>query len=322
MTIAVGTCTRCRCVIEQGDLRCAICGLATPEVAESNDTLRVHVLRCQGCGAAVSYDAVHRAPACAFCGSVTEREELVDPPEQCDAHLPFTVTRAQAGSALKQWLGSRGFFRPADLARGSRVEKLQPLAWVGWVFSAHCTATWTADSNLGAGRSAWAPHSGAAELRFDALLVSASRGLRDAEVSELTPSYALDTRAAEPNHELDGHPVSIETFDVQRSAARRRITAAIEAAATDRIAADHVPGSRTRNVHVSVLLSQLETERLSFPAWVLAYRYKEKLYRVVVSGQNARYITGEAPLAWGRIAMVIGAVIALILAIVLLAANA
>ena len=326
MTVEIGTCTRCNSVLEQGDLRCAICSLATPppdagQVLETPEA-RVHVLRCQGCGAAVNYDAQHRAPACAFCGSVMEDEELVDPPEQCEAHLPFRVKRAEAADALGKWLGSRGFFRPSDLARGARLEKLQPLSWVGWVFGARCFATWTADSNLGAGRSAWAPHSGEAELEFHALLVSASRGLKDDEVDAIAASYDLSDRHLEPQRELSGLAVSLESFDVQRSAARRRITAAVEATAADEVARRHVPGTRTRNVHVSALLSSLDTERLSFPAWVLAYRYDEKLYRVVISGQDASAITGEAPIAWGRVLLVAALVALAILAVVAVALAA
>lgn len=323
MSIEVGTCARCSCEIEQGDLRCAICGLATPATTVTADTLRVSVLRCQGCGAAVSYDAAHRAPACAFCGSVMENEELVDPPEQCELHLPFTVTRKQASAALKQWLGSRGFFRPSDLAHGARLEKLQPISWVGWVFAARGLATWAADSNQGSHRSAWAPHSGEANLEFRSLLVSASRGLKGEEVDELAPSYALSSADSKPIEELDGLAVSIESFDVQRSAARRRISSALEAAARNEIADHYVPGSRVRNVHVSVLLSHLDTERMSFPAWVLAYRYKQKLYRVVISGQDANTITGAAPLAWSRIIGVAVLVAVVLLAIILaIVANA
>ena len=62
---------------------------------------------------------------------------------------------------------------------------------------------------------------------------------------------------------------------------------------------------------------------MSFPAWVLAYRYKQKLYRVVISGQDANTITGAAPLAWSRIIGVAVLVAVVLLAIILaIVANA
>ena len=119
----IGTCGRCQGPLERGDLRCAICGLATPAAeAPTTDEVRVQVLRCEGCGAAVKYDPAHGAPACVFCSSVTHLEELVDPVEQTGGYLPFEVGRDQAAAALKQWLGSRGFFRPADLSASSSLE--------------------------------------------------------------------------------------------------------------------------------------------------------------------------------------------------------
>ncbi|MDF1797716.1 MAG: hypothetical protein P1V81_00945 [Planctomycetota bacterium] len=303
----IGSCERCQSPLERGDLRCAICGKTTPDVGPALEAVRVQVLRCEGCGAAVQYDPAVGAPACAFCASVTHLEELVDPVEQTGAFAPFTVARADATAALKQWLGGQGFFRPADLASRASLEKLQPILWVAWVFDARCQVTWAADSNKGSLRSAWAPHSGETHLTFQDVLVSASRGLSDDEVDALVDSYSLDGLTPEPaaEVELDLASVHVESFDVQRSAARRRIVAGVESAAARRIEADHIPGSRFRNVHTSILLEGLETRRLAFPAWVLAYRYKQKLYRAVISGQDASVITGKAPWAIGRILMVV-----------------
>lgn len=252
-------------------------------------------------------------------------EELVDPPEQTEHFLPFLVSQGEAKAGLKRWLGSRGFFRPSDLASGARLENLRPILWVGWVFDADCDVTWTADSNLGSRRSAWAPHSGQVQLEFDNLLVSASRGLSEDEVDALSPSYELakreDSPYGLPANVVDLDKVRVETFDVQRSAARRRIVRAAEKTAAAVVADRHVPGSRVRKVHASVLLRNLETERVAFPAWVLAYRYKGKLFRAVVSGHDPDVATGEAPLSIARIALVVGLVLLAVFAIVAIVAS-
>jgi len=324
MSAVIGLCQRCSCPIERGDLRCAMCGLGTPVSDAASTTVRIQIQRCEGCGAAAAYDAAARAPVCAFCASVMHTEELVDPTEQTESYLPFRVSRREAAAGLKKWLGSRGFFRPGDLATGARLEALQPILWVAWVFDARSEVTWTADSNEGAFRSAWAPHAGRAQLNFDDLLVSASRGLNDDEVDALTPSYDLGDQRPEPAAEPEGivelDSVHVETFDVQRSAARRRITAAIEHAAASVIAEAHVPGSRTRNVHAAVLLRGLETRRLAFPAWVLAYRYKNELYRAVVSGQDAEVVMGKAPLSPARILLAVAGGVLLLATIAAVAA--
>ena len=143
MTSVLAPCARCESPLEQGDLRCAICGQAAPAAAESGRAeLKVQVLRCDGCGAAVSYDPAVQAPRCAFCDSVMHVESVEDPMEQTELYLPFTVATEAARKALRAWLGSLGFFRPPDLRDEARVESLRPLFWVGWVFDAEALISW------------------------------------------------------------------------------------------------------------------------------------------------------------------------------------
>lgn len=315
------TCERCRTPLERGDLRCAICGLSSPsEVAEAGQKIAIQVLRCEGCGAAVAYDAKVGAPSCSFCSSVMRLDEISDPPEQTGGFLPFRVTKVEAQGALKLWLADRGFFRPRDLASRATLESLKPLFWVGWIFDARADVTWTADSDLGSQRSSWAPHSGETSMEFNNLLVSASRGLNDDEVDHISDSYTLAEVGPDPHSSpagsVDLEGALIESFDVQRSLARKRIVRAIERTAAGRVAAHHVPGTRSRKVHASVLLEELETRRLSLPAWVLAYRYEGKLYRAVISGQDAAAITGTSPLSFKRVLLAIGIGLLVILGLV------
>lgn len=303
-------CSRCESPLEAGDLRCAICGRAAEAHREREQILSIQVLRCESCGAAVSYDAEVGAPNCSFCDSVMHLEELVDPVEQTEGYVPFRVTREEARATLRDWLRSQGFFRPSDLARRARLESIKAIYWVAWVCDARAYVTWTADSDAGSGRSAWAPHSGAVRMEFDNVLVSASRGLQDKEVVALTPFIRLDTIREQPSTLDSETPVALETFDVQRSGARRRIVSAIHRVAAHRVERGQIPGSRFRKVKTSALLEALETRRLALPAWVFAYRYEDRLYRAVVSGEDAHGVTGSVPFSLARLFLVIGAVIA------------
>ncbi|MEW6074302.1 MAG: hypothetical protein AB1726_17120 [Planctomycetota bacterium] len=311
-------CPRCASPLEAGDLRCAICGQATPAAEAPAAAARVEFLRCQGCAAAVAYDAALQGLACAFCGEVLELAAVEDPPEDVEGWLPFTVDRAGARAALRRWQSERGFFRPGDLAARARVEALRPLWWVGWVFDARARISWTADSNEGARRSFWAPHAGQADMVFDDLLVPASRGLSLAETAALAPGYDLTSVQAAPA----GAPDAVfERFDVQRSLARRLVAEALHRAAADRVERSKVPGSRARKVQVVPFLRALETRRYGFPAWVLAYRYGDRVFRAVVCGQDAERVVGQAPVSAARILLAIaGALAVAVFAAFLLAA--
>ncbi|MDF1564453.1 MAG: zinc ribbon domain-containing protein [Deltaproteobacteria bacterium] len=293
-------CPRCESPLYDSDLRCPVCALPCPPPAEAREGVKATIVRCGSCHAAVAYDVEVQAPRCAFCGSVTALEEREDPPEQPDGWLPFRVDDVRARAALTRWLSKNGFFRPNDLSRVATFDSLKPLWWVGWAFDAEALVSWSADSDAGHGRADWAPHAGQRSLQLDDIVVSASRGLDEREVAALARAYDLSSAEAEA-HPMPG--VVKETFDLSRSGAR-----AVVARAIDSVAADHasswVPGSRQRNLHVVAKISRLLTRRFAFPAHVLAYRYKDELYRVIVHGQDDAVVIGKKPVSWVKIVLV------------------
>lgn len=300
MTTSPTTCVRCASQLEPEDLRCPVCNATAPESnREDLPNTAVEVLRCDGCGAAVSYDVHARAPACAFCSSVMHVEVPDDPMEQTQQFVTFTVNRAQAEGSLRRWLRGLGWFRPSDLHSASRLESMTPLWWVGWVFDAEAAVTWTADSDAGAQRADWAPHSGQTDLVFEDVIVSASRGLSAEETDHLIPTYDLAAVRDDPDDDVA--ETVVEQFDLPRSAARGRVAAFIQRLVTDRLQQESIPGRRFRNIHAALVLRKLDTRRFAFPCWVLAYRYRGALYRVVISGQNADCLVGSAPYSVAKI---------------------
>ena len=149
------------------------------------------------------------------------------------------------------------------------------------------------------------------------MVVSASRGLTGRETDALTSSYDLDSAVrARPTGEPPG--CEAEEFDVQRSLARARIADTLRAVAPALLTRNGtIPGSRFRNVHAVPLLEGLVTRRLAFPAYVLAYRYDGRLFRAVISGQEARRILGKTPVSPLRIALVVALGLGLLLLAVL-----
>jgi hypothetical protein len=237
--------------------------------------------------------------------------------EQTSGFLPFTVSPEQAHAALDHWLGSLGWFRPSDLRSSSRVQELRPLWWVAWIFDADTLISWTADSNAGSRRSAWAPHAGQTHVQFRNLLTSASRGLSETEVHAISPGMNLGSVQSDPS---GAENATLEQFDVPRSQARRQVAGALRNMAAQHVERHDIPGSSFRNVKVSIVVEGLITRRLSLPAYVLAYRYRNELYRVVICGQDARLLSGTAPYSIAKIALVVVLTIALLMFIVIILA--
>ena len=311
-------CERCSSAIESDDLRCPVCNLSCPAAKrEDRPGAEVEILRCSGCGAAMTYEVRRRAAACAFCGSVLEAEHPEDPLEEARLFLPFTVDRMGADAAFRAWLGSLGWFRPGDLKSDARLETIQPLRWIGWVFDARAVVSWAADTDIGSRRSDWAPSAGRAELVFDDVAVPASRGLTHTEAHHLLASYDLSSATDTDDGVVDA---TVERFDIPRSVARSRLIEVVEQLSRRRLRTDHIPGNRIRNLHTATVLRGLAAQRAAFPAWVLAYRYRDRLFRTVLSGQDAACLKGEAPYSAGRIAAVVAAAAAAVVALLTLIA--
>ncbi len=316
MTSVEAQCQRCHSSLEAEDFRCPVCALPTPGPPRDKvEKERARLIRCGTCGAAIAYSVEAQAPRCAYCDSEMHIETQADPIDQAERFVPFAVSPEQARQALGAFLGNSGFFRPSDLASSAALDSLKPLWWPGWELDAKVEVTWTADTDAGSRRSAWAPHAGQSQLTLASILVSASRGLTQAETTRLAPHYDLNQAASAPQ----GPPgAQVEMFDLTRSGARKQILAAVEALASEHIARSELPGRRHRHLHVAVVLSGLDTRHTALPAYVLAYRYGRKLYRVVVHGQDPRCVLGEKPISWTKVTLTALAVLAVILVAVLL----
>jgi len=309
----VTSCERCTTPLEHGDLRCAVCALVVREPeALPVEQATARILRCTSCGAAIAFDPRHQAPACAFCRAVMEVEHPIDPVEQASLVVPFEVERDVATAALRGWLRHRGFFAPATLHDEAVLESITAIGWAAWIVDARAHVAWTADSDAGSERSSWAPHAGEAHLTFVRIVVPASRGLDDTECERLAPYY--DLGSIRP---IDGSELTVESFDLQRSAARRAVQDAIEDRARVAILPD-IPGDRHRNVRVACLVEGLATDRAALPAWVLAYRFRGRAYRALVHGQRPDVVFGSSPIDWAKVARIAAIVAAVALAVLVL----
>ncbi len=296
-------CSVCGSLLDEEDLFCSNCGTEAPghqHHQPRHATAEMIGFSCQGCGASMSYSARDEALRCPFCGSV----QLLQQPRQRalapEAVVPFRVGRSQARQALQRWL-SQGFWRPADLVQEAQLVKIAPVYVPYWVFRASTHTYWTADSSHtppGA-RADWYPVFGEHRGEYESLLVGASGVLADEEIGSLVP-FDL-SQAVEPEKADFGHAV-VEQFALPRRHARpvaRALLESLEYQACGRL----VPGSH-RNLHVNVLVTGMSSRPVLLPVWIMAYRYRGRVYRFLVNGQTGK-ATGTAPVSWFKITMAV-----------------
>jgi len=261
----------------------------------------------------MSYDASAGALRCPFCGSV-------DLKAQADARVlapkrvvPFQVERAQAEQIMRKWLG-RGWFRPGDLAQRAAVVHMQPVYVPYWIFQAKTHTCWTADtSQTPAGaRADWYPLAGEHHGAYAGLLVGASGVLTPSETAAICP---FDLAAGVAPEEVDLEQVTVERFSLPRKYARPLARAALEQIESDVCARRYVPG-RARNVHVSMCVEGMSSEPMLLPVWIMAYRYKDRVRRVLINGQSGK-ATGTAPVSWARVGLLVLVVLAVVIGLMM-----
>ena len=77
-----------------------------------------------------------------------------------------------------------------------------------------------------------------------------------------------------------------------------------------------IGGDRQRVHSIDTRYDALSYKQLLLPLWLLSYRYKETIYRVVVNAQTGE-IQGERPYSWIKIILAIVTAATLVLGIIL-----
>jgi endogenous inhibitor of DNA gyrase (YacG/DUF329 family) len=288
-------------------------------------------VRCDACGAISACE--HLARACPFCGAtqVTSIDvtELIAP----EAVLPFTIEKARALAAVQKWLRSL-WFAPSELKRAATHDGIRGVYVPHWTWDAHTrtfytgqrgehyyvTDTYTTRVN---GKSVsrtrrvrktrWYPASGRVERWFDDVLVPAIDHLPKNELADLEP-WDLGALAPYDASYLAGYEAAHYQVDLKQGFDRAK------EAMGPRIHSDccrDIGGDEQRVTSKSTSYSAVTFKHVLLPVWVAAYRYRAKVYRVLVNARSGE-VKGERPWSKWKIFGVILLVIAIIVGIIVL----
>lgn len=295
-------------------------------------------LACENCGAALVVSGDVRTTRCPYCASpaIVERPPSRDRPAPTFT-LPFVVGEARAREIVRGWLGSRGFFREPELARAT-IEEMRGVYVPAYLYAAVArsdyraeigedyqeTETYTEKDANGntvtrtrtVTRTEWRSLAGRHAAYVMDVLVTASRGLANAELEAVEPFDLRQMRryapallagwiAEEPTVTLDACVVTA------RGEALAKIGRDLEA---------FMPGDSHRGLTHQTTLEHETASLLHVPVWVLAARHdpKKPPVRIVVNGQTG-LVHGKAPLSWLRILVAVVVALAVVAVVVLLA---
>lgn len=288
-------------------------------LAEAEESYEKATIKCGACAAEMEPPPGETAFACPYCGAdivdAARTNRLIKP----KAILPFKIPREEARRAFRVWLKSR-WFAPSALQKFARAANPFNGMYVPyWTYDCNTvshytgqrgddywvTQTYTTRQN---GRTVtktrrvrktrWTSVRGVVWNTFDDLLVVASHSLPDKYVVALEP---WDLEGLQPYADAFLSGFRAESYQVDLAegfeAARGLMDDPIRRAVRRDIGGDH-----QRIGSLKTQCDDVTFKHLLLPIWINAYRYKARVYRLLVNGRTGE-VQGERPWSWIKIAL-------------------
>jgi hypothetical protein len=277
-------------------------------------------LHCDSCGAEFAVAETALTSTCPFCASNKVNISSA-PSEQLRPRflIPFKVQADALRAKTSECLG-KGWFHPGDLSKSIMVDRFTGVYLPYWTFSARISSSWKAEvghertvRRYNASTKTWETHTvidwrwenGQVGLAISDLPICGSTHLSRLILERLHPynfnelvTYAPDYLAGWQAHTYNVTlPIA---WEQGKSAMREQ---AKKACYTD------IHSSHVRNFAMTADFSDEAWRYILLPVYIAAYKYENKVFQVMVNGQTA-VIAGQKPVAWWKIWLAIGLIMA------------
>ncbi|KAA0214435.1 MAG: hypothetical protein DYG94_11160 [Leptolyngbya sp. PLA3] len=325
-------------------LRCGHCGTETEipvevapveeldfrshvtDLAARADTVDRIVSRCHMCGAEVEFPENVTSHACPFCSSnvvATGRSVKVIRPRSL---LPFAVEERRAREAYRAWM-SKLWFAPSDLKKMARVEShLSGVYLPFWTYDCDVTTDYrgqrgehywdtehytTRDSQgrtqhhtRQVRKTRWYPARGRVFNEFDDVLVAATGSLDRNMLEKLEP-WDLDGLVPYEDAFLAGFRSESYAIDLASGFTRAQELMDPHIRATIR---SDIGGDEQQISWMQPHYNGITFKHLLLPVWILAYRYGNKSFQVLVNARTGEVI-GTRPYSAWKIATLVACIL-------------
>jgi predicted RNA-binding Zn-ribbon protein involved in translation (DUF1610 family) len=271
-------------------------------------------IRCESCGGTVVFLGTLTSSECPYCASPIQLENVHDAEHRIpvDGVLPFLVDKKVAKTNLGVWVKSR-WFAPNELLKRGVEGKFNGVYLPYWTFDSMTGTHYSGQRGehyyveVGSGdnkrrerRTRWYPASGSFQRFFDDVLVLATRGMNRKLMLKLEP-WPLAKSIPFTQQVLAGYLA--RTYEVELDEgfvdAKGRIDEAIDSEVRNRIGGDE------QRVHsINTHYDALTFKHLLLPVWLMAYRFHEKTYQVMINAGTGE-VQGERPYSWIKITLTV-----------------
>ena len=341
---------------ESGAMKCRFCG-HTEAVAVAAGGVSVHSLEeglaeaanatqkphgdgalevtCNGCGSVVVFQPPEVAGVCPFCAAaIVAQPKAADPLIAPDGVLPARIPKTQAQKRVREWLAAR-WFAPNALKRMAEQEGIAGVYLPYWDWAADTDTRYTGERGEhyweteyytetdSQGHSVqrerqvqhtrWYPASGRVTHSFDNVLVTATRSLNESRLNALEPWDLEQLRGYEPAY-LAGFRA--QRYQVELPEGFEKAKQSMAKVIDQEVRRD-IGGDEQRVDSVDTTTSNAKFRHLLLPVWIGAYRFKAKLYQVIVNARTGD-VEGERPWSAAKVSLLVVAIVLVIIVLVLM----
>jgi DNA-directed RNA polymerase subunit RPC12/RpoP len=291
-------------------------------------------VKCQSCGATVTFTPPEVARQCDFCGvQIVAQAKSADPILAPGGVLPFQITHQDANAGLRKWLQSR-WFAPNALKQFAQPTAISGVYLPFWTYDTNTTSYYTGergehyyvtetyyttDSNgkqvqqtRQVQHTRWYPASGSVSRWFDDVLVAASVSLALKRLEALEPWDLAELRPYDPAF-LSGFKA--QRYQVDLAQGFERVKQVAAGVIHGDVCSD-IGGDEQRVHNISTSYSGITFKHLLLPVYAGAYRFNQKVYQIVVNGRTGE-IQGDRPYSVWKILLLVAGLLLLVMIIAL-----
>ncbi|MES2674499.1 MAG: hypothetical protein V4660_09670 [Pseudomonadota bacterium] len=285
--------------------------------SDNNPQIERLVIRCKGCGAETELQTNHQSCSCPFCDTalVVQQAHLknfIKP----KGILPFAIKKESAREQFTVWL-NKLWFAPGDLKKQfTQHDKFIGLYLPFWTYDCdtstyyvgqrgvHYQETVSETNSSGQAvtktvtRTRWSPAQGRVECNFDDILVPATKSLPTAKLNALEP-WGLPDLVDYKDEYLTGYVA--ETYQVELKSGYETAKIIMENRIRGAVEQD-IGGDTQTILSLDIQHSRATFKHILLPVWVSAYRYRNKLYQIIVNARTGD-VQGERPWSWVKITL-------------------
>jgi LSD1 subclass zinc finger protein len=298
-------------------LRCEFCGAANAIAADDarveeldfatflkelegrQETIEEELVRCGKCGAEQHLDAALFASKCTFCGTPIVSKSYASRHIKPRSMVPFQLDRAHAQEAFRKWVRRR-WLAPNDLKRYAQSDATLTGVYLPfWTYDCRTVSDYRGQRGERRDKStSWSAVTGRIEHFHDDVTVLASRSLPPS----LTHAVSRwDTKALVPYQPEFVSGFQAEAYQIGLKDSYPLARAMIDERIRQLIRRD-IGGDDQRIDDVATRYGDTTFKHVLMPAWISAYRYRDKVYRFLVNGQTGE-TQGESPLSWVKVTL-------------------